>query len=34
MDDIKDPPSPPFGHHGPGLASGDVTQDGIALGPE
>ena len=34
MDDIKDPTSPPFRHHGPGLASGDVAQDGIALAAE
>ena len=35
MDDIKNPPSPPFRHHGPGLASGDIAEDGITtLTPE
>ena len=34
VDDIKNPPSPPFRHHGPGLASGDVAENCIALAPE
>ena len=34
MDYIKNPPSPPFRHRRPGLASGDVTEDGIALAPQ
>ena len=33
MDDIKNLSSPPFKYHGPGLASGDVAEDGIALAP-